>query len=1097
MPRQKKGPTDEEWGLQKSRIKEIFDRKGNDGDKVTVAKLREIMKRGHSFDAPLWQYEAKLKEWNLKRNGRLEDWAVVISKVDQLGEGGMIVRVLMSGHAVEKKIINRNRRLVNKLKAAGKQLCPFDEFQNQADEWVSYTGDQCLEEVTRPLVAPRSGLATFDSRDIAPSLNVETNIDLKFDLSRVHPFMTNPSIAFTLLPTGAQVDLKGAAIIVQRFGRVDESVVREMLRQLRDIRCQPNGCAQASCGSQNLLWTILNCCEVTFAVASIRHLLENCCVGWAATLIESLIEAPEEAGPPLCNFATTTVLHILDGCERSRASVMSLSRLADVLAEFLRSLSGRDRALSYEFAMTAIDRFIEDCKTYGYPDGFPISILISLVHIPTDAALRANDPICNFAMSTVGRLVERYNSLEKPNYQIRSPEEALAECLCVAASRADVLVCKFLLNLIPVSHHALITAARANSNNPIIDLFLNDKSICEALQKAPSICCTCHNYWQSLRRPGDPSGCKISTRTALGDAVRRRDLDLVARLEKAGAWRLVQDNCKAFKDLFSAAIETVASDFLSRLLKIWNDRLPGWSHSQLDDILHIVYLSIEKDMTDIALSLLDTAIQRKDFRSFTWNGFGHSYKRGGILFHLALARRNERIVEVLLESDMGFLKPDLTLPTWCRFEGMQESALLLANRWKGHPFVQELIHLGCALYGALEQAVKAEELELVRFLLRWNWDPKELGTSFLHALMKHNKELVQLLMAAGADPANVDAFRFAIGAGCKISEGLSSMSADSKIFQILVDKDADWEALGILIHAFKTRYPNGRSGFGADALIIVLTGNDINLLRRLLQDARLDVNSYASNYSNYMKSNYSFSPLGFAIRHCREIGLELEQVEMLLQAGADINAVAEGLYLDNRKMDKPPETALQVVIRTRDLQMVEFLVHRGAKVNHPARRGLKMTPLQTACSIGSYPIAEFLLNQGAEVNAPPAYSAGATALQFAAISGSTRIVELLLQRGADIHAAPSKYNGRTALQGAAEHGRMHVLNILWERGNGRFPDEEIRMAQEFARKNRNPACAEHLDWLSEVSPAERRLQIGDLAHMAVPETETWEGEGLR
>ncbi|KAM7195054.1 ankyrin repeat domain containing protein [Rhypophila sp. PSN 637] len=156
-----------------------------------------------------------------------------------------------------------------------------------------------------------------------------------------------------------------------------------------------------------------------------------------------------------------------------------------------------------------------------------------------------------------------------------------------------------------------------------------------------------------------------------------------------------------------------------------------------------------------------------------------------------------------------------------------------------------------------------------------------------------------------------------------------------------------------------------------------------------------------------------------------------------------------------------------------------------------------MTPLQTACKIGSYSITEFLLNHGAQVNAPPAYSAGATALQFAAISGSTRIVELLLQRGADIHAAPSRYHGRTALQGAAEHGRIHVLSILWEKGNGRFPDEEIRMVQKFARKNRNPACAEHWIGFLRFHLLKGGFRFGDLAHMAVPETETWEGGGLR
>ncbi|KAM7211118.1 hypothetical protein V8F06_013493 [Rhypophila decipiens] len=970
MPRQKKGPTDEEWGLQKSRIKEIFDRKGNDGDKVTVAKLREIMKRDHSFDAPLWQYEAKLKEWNLKRNGRLEDWAIVISKVDQLGEGGMIVRVLMSGHAVEKKIINRNRRLVNKLKAAGKQLCPFDEWradprtdyisievQNQADEWVSYTGDQCLEEVTRPLVAPRSGLATFDSRDIAPSLNVETNIrspiSLRFNPPQLSPSMVfgdavlpmlpqipdspfsqliqyppdtsagpwshqndvtfvqsstqqsvvryqpaprieipatpfhisyqfdpvtsdetqqpaqnngfgiiqfiprpvspwsdslrrliqsvlrdrlasqtsvarvvkipqvedvldglesqislardvsrtisttdigaeinsklqhsiylsiinglasfpvpsviigvllaktqstvgkrmlehlqiqplamakhlasnlfraavetgdaqslsyiidvmrsrgvtinphdifcqhldgreesgmfdtftcveladhlenaevlnilstkglksdfrgllystaNPSIAFTLLRNGAHVDPWLANNILKNLGQVDERLVSELLKRLQDIHCEPNDCANALCGSEMLLLNILSRCEVTFAVASIRRLLENGCIGWAATLIEILSQAPEEAGRQLCEFATTTVLHILESCERSRGSVISLSRLVNVLAKFLRSLSARDTALSYEFAMTAIDRFIKDCKTYGYPNGFPLSILISLVNIPTDAALTANHPICNFAMSTVCRLVEDYNSFEDPNYRIqesfqddpmpKNPTDALAECLCAAAGRADVLVCKFLLDFIPMSHHALITAASANRNNPVIDLFLDDERISEVLQEEPSPCSTHHKDWQD-----GLTGCTISTRTALGDAVRRRDIDLVARLEKAGAWRLVQHDYKAFKDVFFAAIETDPSDFLSRLLKIWNNRLPRWSTSHPDDILHIIYISIEKDMTDIALSLLDAANQMK-----------HCKKEGGFLLHLALARGNERIVEVLLESDMS------------------------------------------------------------------------------------------------------------------------------------------------------------------------------------------------------------------------------------------------------------------------------------------------------------------------------------------------------------------------------------------------------------------------------------------------------------
>lgn len=68
----------------------------------------------------------------------------------------------------------------------------------------------------------------------------------------------------------------------------------------------------------------------------------------------------------------------------------------------------------------------------------------------------------------------------------------------------------------------------------------------------------------------------------------------------------------------------------------------------------------------------------------------------------------------------------------------------------------------------------------------------------------------------------------------------------------------------------------------------------------------------------------------------------------------------------------------------------------GADVQRPARRGLKRTPLQHACEIGSFKIVKLLLEYEADVNEAPADRNGATALQLTAVGGSIKIAELLL-----------------------------------------------------------------------------------------------------
>ncbi|CAH0047078.1 unnamed protein product [Clonostachys solani] len=134
----------------------------------------------------------------------------------------------------------------------------------------------------------------------------------------------------------------------------------------------------------------------------------------------------------------------------------------------------------------------------------------------------------------------------------------------------------------------------------------------------------------------------------------------------------------------------------------------------------------------------------------------------------------------------------------------------------------------------------------------------------------------------------------------------------------------------------------------------------------------------------------------------------------------------------------------------------------GTQINRPALYGVKRTPLQQACEMGSFEMVEFVVTKGALINAPPAKRGGATALQLAAISGSVRVVEFLLDNGAEIHAAPALEDGRTALEGAAEHGRVSVLDILLQRGEQGYSRDDISKARFYAEKERQRGCEERL-----------------------------------
>lgn len=137
---------------------------------------------------------------------------------------------------------------------------------------------------------------------------------------------------------------------------------------------------------------------------------------------------------------------------------------------------------------------------------------------------------------------------------------------------------------------------------------------------------------------------------------------------------------------------------------------------------------------------------------------------------------------------------------------------------------------------------------------------------------------------------------------------------------------------------------------------------------------------------------------------------------------------------------------LKVAIEINRLNIVYFLVEKGADIHYPAcvvqrldgRKQIKWTAIHTslqyAARVRSTQLLELLLQKGADVNAEPAEVAGATALQFACFHNHFQSVSILMEAGADINAPPAIANGRAAIEGAAEFGRLDMVKFLLEAG---------------------------------------------------------------
>ncbi|CAH0059704.1 unnamed protein product [Clonostachys solani] len=618
-------------------------------------------------------------------------------------------------------------------------------------------------------------------------------------------------------------------------------------------------------------------------------------------------------------------------------------------------------------------------------------------------------------------LLSTYVDIQFGLSSVGDHSEGLKEALILAILRNNVELTEYLLGLIkPDDRH--LTAAVHVGNIALIDSILGH-GVCAHGR----MLCSRHlhyasadSHWWTKEETGIedtdrkcPVGrekeqfCKPTT--PLAEAIRLQNTELIHRLENCGALDALSEKGQLhFEAAARASGEVGNFSYLKELL---------------NSNPHLTSISL--------LGPIQNAIESGHFE-VAWNLITQYPKAGSnrkTMDTPEVRSHMKNILSAIIRNHGGLEFLEQVMEYWNYFAYDKrpngDDLLVEAVRIGDKRIVEYFVHLDrsslsrfTVLESPLEAAVRKHNAELVRLLLEWAAPPQDLGK----AVATGDEAIVRLFLRYGAEPADEEAFSEAV-------------------------KSSNKSLLLILISAFSSRYPNGKRGFGGQALIISIQARDITTLGLLLQ-AKLDVNT------PFSRGPYGGHVLIRAIKMLEENDTILYPIiRRILEADADPEAAD---HVQGKRV-----SALSQAIISNNIPMVELLLGKGADINRPAKRGLKRTPLQQACEQGGFQMVKYLLDRGADIHAPPAVNGGATALQLAAIQGNVRIVRLLLDLGANINEAPAAVNGRTALQGAAEHGRVSVLDLLLVEGKGIYTSTDIESAGKYAERNGHQGC-EHM-----------------------------------
>ena len=258
---------------------------------------------------------------------------------------------------------------------------------------------------------------------------------------------------------------------------------------------------------------------------------------------------------------------------------------------------------------------------------------------------------------------------------------------------------------------------------------------------------------------------------------------------------------------------------------------------------------------------------------------------------------------------------------------------------------------------------------------------KKLVTDLLSSILKSDLEGVKTSIKLGADVNiyldNNNSFL--------IIEAVKIGNID--IIKELVESGADVDRedtgrISTLMYASKNGHLEVVKYLVANGSPMYDISNDFTAFSLAIENGHDDIAKYIKDISIFIDSANTG---------------DFDQVKKYIEKGIPVDSLVDF------------DTALTVASENGHLEIVQYLIDNGAKVNGTRPyRGIGDTALSIASQNGHFEIVKVLIKAGAKVNLDDRL--GGTALMGASENGHVKIVKLLIDNGADINAKTYKYS---------------------------------------------------------------------------------------
>ena len=290
---------------------------------------------------------------------------------------------------------------------------------------------------------------------------------------------------------------------------------------------------------------------------------------------------------------------------------------------------------------------------------------------------------------------------------------------------------------------------------------------------------------------------------------------------------------------------------------------------------------------------------------------------------------------------------------------------------------------------ALILAAQGGDLEVMKYLVEagadMNVQENNYGiTAFMFAAGKPDLEAAKFLMKAGAD---INAVTFN---GCPVLKLILDVLYYREHTNQIHDEERT-KALAVMNMLIECGVDvNAQDDEGKTALTTALREPDSEVIELLLK-AGANINAVAFNGCPALK--FILDVLYYREDtnqiHDEERTKALAVMNMLIEYGVDVNA-----------QDNKGKTALTTALQESDYEVIELLLKAGANANKANKDG--RTSLMLESLYHDKAIIKMLIEYGADVNAQDNY--GTNALMLAASTPDLEITKMLLKAGADINA---------------------------------------------------------------------------------------------